>query len=442
MEAESPDLRARLRSTLRHRVRPMSGHDPSDRRRTTTPLELFFDLTYVIAFAAAAEQLAHSVGEGHVSSAIGAYVFAVFAVSWSWMNFTWFASAYGNDDAVFRIATIVQMIGAVILVFGLPMSFSAAAEGHSPNNMLMVIGYIIMRVPLIGLWLRAAREDPRHRQVAVAYAITIAAAQLGWILTAVLDLPLPIAVAALLVLAVAELTAPVLIERRFGNAPWNAGHIAERFSLLTLITLGEVIAATTSAVGVLTEDRGWSLAAVVIASSGLVLAAGFWWAYFQIPSREILERWPERTFAWRYAHLPIFGAVAAVGAGLRVAAGGLEEENLSVLQICLAMVIPVGAVILMIFVTWSVLMRSYDLTHVPLFLLTLLPLGAAVVVAVTMGSTGPLDLNDPEQMTALLIVFASAASCAVIEVIGHEIVGFRHTVRVVERGDQRVLERR
>lgn len=76
-----------------------------------------------------------------------------------------------------------------------------------------------------------------------------------------------------------------MVERKLGRAPWNAGHIAERFSLLTLITLGEVAAATTSAVAALTQAQGWSVAAVVIASSGLVLAAALWWAYFLIPSR-------------------------------------------------------------------------------------------------------------------------------------------------------------
>jgi low temperature requirement protein LtrA len=128
----------------------MSGRDPGERGRTPTPLELLYDLTYVIAFSAAAEQLSHYVGRGEVGPAIGAYVFAIFSVSWAWMNFTWFSSAYGNDDALFRIATIVQMIGVVVLTFGLPVSFSAAESGHSPNNVLMVVGYIVMRVPSSG----------------------------------------------------------------------------------------------------------------------------------------------------------------------------------------------------------------------------------------------------------------------------------------------------
>src|SRR5690349_21350207 len=115
MTQEPAALRSRLRSDLRHRLRPMRGRDPKERGRSTTPVELLYDLTYVIAFAAAADQLAHQVSEGHVGPAIGAYVFAIFSVTWAWINFTWFASAYDNDDALFRAATLVQMVGVIVL---------------------------------------------------------------------------------------------------------------------------------------------------------------------------------------------------------------------------------------------------------------------------------------------------------------------------------------
>jgi low temperature requirement protein LtrA len=428
------DLDGDLRSYLRHRLRPMSGRDPHERDRTTTPVELLYDLTYVVAFSAAAEQLAHHVVEGPPARAVGAYAFAVFAISWAWLNFTWFASAYGNDDALFRIATIVQMGGVVVLLFGLPISFTAAEHGQNPNNLVMVIGYVVMRVPQVVLWLRAARQDPEHRRVAIAYAVVIAVAQLGWILTIVLPLAVMISISALVVVALAEMIAPVVIESREGRPPWNAGHIAERFNLLTLITLGEVVAATTAAVGALVGEQGWSVAAVVLTASGLILAAALWWAYFLIPARPILERWPERVMAWRYVHLPIFGAIAAVGAGLRVAAAAVDKNNLSLFEIALCLVVPVASVLVTIFVTWSVLMRAYDVTHVPLFIISLAPLAAALAVAAAVGPKPP-DLADASQLTGLMVVMALVAAAAIVEVIGHEIVGYRHTVRAVEDAD-------
>ena len=253
MAQDTAALRSRLREDLRHRIRPMTGRDPSESGRAGTPLELLYDLTYVVAFAAAAEQLAHHVEQGDVGSALGAYTFAVFAISWAWMNFTWFSSAYGNDDALFRVATIAQMVGVVVLTFGLPVSFDDAAHGDSPFNAVMLIGYMIMRVPLVALWLRAAKEDPDHRETALAYAVLIAVAQACWVAVIVVPLSVAVTVTALVVLALGEMVAPVLLERRFGRAPWNAGHIAERFGLLTLITLGEVVAATTAAVAATTS---------------------------------------------------------------------------------------------------------------------------------------------------------------------------------------------
>ena len=433
MSEDAARFAEQLRHELRHRVRPLVGRNPFDRSRATTPLELLYDLTYVLAFGAAAEQLAHSVGEGHVGSGLGAYLFAIFTVSWAWMNFTWFSSAYDNDDVLFRVATLVQMLGVVILTFGLPASFAATADGQSPNNLTLVIGYVVMRIPLIALWLRAAHDDPQHRRLALLRVVTVSLAQIGWLLTAVIPTPVAITDTALVVLALAEMIVPVVAERRLGTIPWNAGHVAERYGLLTLIVLGEVIAATVSAVGSLTAEQGWSVAAIVIMASGLVLATGFWWAYFLVPSRLVLEQWPQRTFLWRYAHLPIFGSIAAVGAGLRVTADAVEHESLTIFQISLALATPTGVMILMIFITWSVLMRSFDAVHVPLFAVAMAPLGAAVIVGWAVGHSSPLRLDHPGDMEGLVAVVVLVALCPVFEVVAHEIVGYGHTLRVIER---------
>jgi len=426
MTASEDAFRLRLKDDLFHRLRPMSGRDPSEPHRAATPLELLYDLVYVVAFGAAANQLAHSIAEGAAGPGFGAYLFAIFGVTWAWMNFTWFASAYGNDDAVFRIATIAQMVGAVIFVLGLPLSFASAEEGASANNGFLVLGYIIMRVPLILLWLRAAREDVSGRRTAIAYAVTIGVAQAGWALTVIMPLPALVASVAIVSLALAELVAPVVIERRLGRAPWHAGHIAERFALLTLITLGEVVASTTIAVGALIEADGLSVAAAVIAAAGIVLTAALWWAYFLIPSRTLLERWPERVWAWRYAHLPIFGAIAAVGAGLHVAALTVEEGHGTALTVALALALPVAAVIAMVYLTWSILVASFDKSHLPMLILCLLPLAAAIVVGALAGHPEHASIG------VLVTVVALVAVSCIVEVVVHERVGYAHTIAALD----------
>ena len=110
-------------------------------------------------------------------------------------------------------------------------------------------------------WLRAARSDPEHRPVALTYAIGIVVVQVLWVLR--LLVPDDLAVPSFFVLVAAELAIPFLGERR-RMTPFHTGHIAERFGLLTLITLGEVIAGTVAAVGALVGEQGWSVAAVAI----------------------------------------------------------------------------------------------------------------------------------------------------------------------------------
>lgn len=431
--SESAEVRSRLLEELRHRVRPMTGRDPGERGRATTPLELLYDLTYVVAFAAASDQLAEQLARGDVWPALGAYVFAAWAVSWAWLNFTWFSSAYGNDDVLLRLATIVQMVGVIVLTYGLPVSFEAAAHGESPNNLLLVIGYIVMRVPLIVLWARAARQDPDHRSIALSYVVVISVAQVCWLLTAILPLPTGVTVTLLVALALAEMIGPVVAARRFGYSPWNAGHVAERFALLTLITIGEVIAGTTAAVGALTQEEGWSAEAVLIASSGLVMAASVWWTYFLVPSRTVLERRPQRTFAWRYAHLALFGSIAAIGAGLHLTTIAMEQGGVSLLGIALALAVPLAVTIVLIFLIWSVLLRSFDGTHLPLLAATLAPLALAVVVGALVHPGQPVDLERPGDLTALSTVIGLVALGAVVEVVGHELVGYRHTLRAWRR---------
>src|SRR5215218_8692613 len=81
-----------------HRVRRMTGRDPDEQHRVATPLELLFDLTFVIAFGIAANEFAHLLAENHIGAGLLGFSLATFAVCWAWINFSWFASAYDTDD--------------------------------------------------------------------------------------------------------------------------------------------------------------------------------------------------------------------------------------------------------------------------------------------------------------------------------------------------------
>ena len=66
---------------------------------------------------------------------------ATFAVCWAWINFTWFASAYDTDDWVFRLMTMVEMVGVLVLALGLPAFYASIEHGHHVDNAVLVAGY-------------------------------------------------------------------------------------------------------------------------------------------------------------------------------------------------------------------------------------------------------------------------------------------------------------
>src|SRR5262245_30673390 len=163
----------------------MSGRDPHEHHRVATPLELLFDLTFVVAFGAAGNELAHALAEGHVAGGLIGFVLAMFGTCWAWINFSWFASAYDTDDWAFRLLTMVQMAGVLIFALGLPEMFTSIEQGDHIDNRVMVAGYVEMRVAMVGQWLRAMREDPGRRDCARIYIVSLIVSQAGWVALAV-----------------------------------------------------------------------------------------------------------------------------------------------------------------------------------------------------------------------------------------------------------------
>ena len=159
--------------TLHHHTRRMAGRDPHEAHRVATPLELLFDLTFVMAFGQAAAEFAHALAAGHYMTAILGFGFASFAICWAWINFSWFSSAYDTDDWIYRLVTMMQMIGVLVLAIGLPRMFASIEHGAHLDNSVMVLGYVIMRIALVSQWLRAARQDPSRRDACLTYVIAL-----------------------------------------------------------------------------------------------------------------------------------------------------------------------------------------------------------------------------------------------------------------------------
>jgi low temperature requirement protein LtrA len=256
-----------------HHRRRFSGRDPDEGHRAATPLELLYDLTIVVAFGTAANELAHYVAEDHVGAGVAAFAFAAFAVTWAWLNYSWFASAYDTDDWVFRLATMVQMVGVIVLSLGLPQVFTSIDRGGAIDNGVAVAGYVVMRVALLFLWWQVSRHDRDRGPAARKYMITIGVAQIGWVALAVASLSIVATSAGFVVLLVLEMVGPFLAERRAGT-PWHAEHIAERYGLLVIITLGEVILGTVASLNAVVHgEDGWTVDAALLAVAGVGLTS-------------------------------------------------------------------------------------------------------------------------------------------------------------------------
>ena len=291
-------------------IRAMKPRDTQQAHRAATPLELLFDLVTVIAVASAAAGLHHAIATGHALDGVIRFAMAFFGIWWAWMNFTWFASAYDNDDALFRLLTLIIMGGALVIASGIEVFF------ESLDLTTVVIGYIIMRIGMVVLWLRAARDDPERRGTALTYARGIALVQLYWTGLLLLPLSSPVLLPLLFALgAVLEVAVPALAERR-GRTPWHRHHMIERYGLMNIIVLGETLLAGSMALRAV-DAEDFQGALVHVALSSLVIVFAMWWLYFSkedhLQSQDL-----RRSLTWGYGHVLIFASGAAVGSGFAV----------------------------------------------------------------------------------------------------------------------------
>jgi len=295
----------------------MRARDPNEPHRAATPLELLFDLTFVVAVAAVVPELAQAIATGHPVENLIGYLVVFYAIWWAWMNFTWFASAFDCDDAQYRVLTMVQMAGVLVLAAGVAPAFEEA------DFTIGVLGYVLMRVALVSQWLRVARSVPEYRDTALRFAIPIAAVQVFWIVR--LGLPAPISNVAFVAGVVVELLIPLWAERR-NMTPWHPHHIAERYGLFTIIVLGESVLASTAAILAARSETGTSLDLIVVALSGLVLIFACWWLYFLESDAPRLDARRDLGFVWGYGHYGVFASLAAIGAGIDVTVEAVTHE--------------------------------------------------------------------------------------------------------------------
>lgn len=380
-----------LVNSARSILRPLAPRDPAEPHRVATPLELLTDLCFVVAVAQAATSLHHAISEGHAAAGFGHFLMVFFAIWWTWLNFTWFGSAYDNDDTTHRLLTILQILGSLVMAAGVARFFDGDA-------LLIIAGYVIMRFALVIQWLRVSRGDPARRTTARRYAMGITIVQFGWI--GFYFAPTAAAVPVFLALVACELAVPMWAERAAAT-PWHPHHVAERYSLFFIIVLGETILSTTVAIqdAVAGEHPAAQVAYVVV--GGILIVFSLWWLYFGRSAGETLERGDRSPFVWGFGHYLIFAAAAAIGAGLaaRVDFWTSHTDGSGVITGA-ALTIPVAVLLASL---WCIHIRHHDSTP-----RTLVPFTVAIV-AVLAGTFTPVP-----ELVAGLVCAALLASQLVV----------------------------
>ena len=378
--------------TRRSWLSPMRPRSTTEPHRAATPLELFFDLCFVVAVAQAALPLHHDISAGHIWHGVQSYLMVFFAIWWAWMNFTWFASAYDTDDDVYRITTLVQIAGALVLAAGVQSAF----EGG--NYVGITAGYVVMRLAMVAQWLRAARNDPQRRQTALRYAVGITVVQVLWL--ARLAMPESWLVPVFLLLVIAELLVPIIAERAPGGpTTYHPRHIAERYGLFTIIVLGEAIASATVAIRTGLDEGDYLPELLSLSAAGVIIVFALWWLYFDRPAHNLL-RSLRMSMLWGYGHYFILSSAAAVGAGLGVVVDyETHHAEISGTVAAYAVAVPVAVYV---FFVWLLHIRPHQSGRV----VVAYPVVAVLVLLTPLGPA-------PVHVTAALLAALTAITMSV-----------------------------
>ena len=280
-----------------------------------TPLELFFDLVFVLAITQCTALMADE--PTWTGLAKGLAVLAV--LWWCWGGYAWLTSVVDPEEGAVRLAMFGAMAGLLVAALCVPEAFDDSA-------LLFACAYGVVRVAHIALFVLASRDDPGLRYSVLTLAasttigvglLTLAAFADGWVQGALW-------VVALLI----DIGGPAVL----GVEGWKLvpGHFAERHGLIVIIALGESIVAI--GIGVVGEvDAGVVAAAVV----GMAVAAALWWLYFDVVAlvaqRRLAGAEPGREQnsmardSYSYLHFPMVAGIVLVALGMKKTLGDVGE---------------------------------------------------------------------------------------------------------------------
>jgi low temperature requirement protein LtrA len=273
-----------------------------------TPLELFFDLVFVLALTQCTALMAADATWGE----LGKGVLVLGLMWWSWVGYAWLTSVVNPEEGAVRFAIFAAMAAMLVVALCIP-------EAFGDSRMLFAVAYSGVRFGQIALFLLASRDEPALRSSVKGLAGGTAVG-CGLLVVGALfeDNTLQAAIWAVALLL--DMLEPYL----FGSEGWKLrpSHFAERHGLIIIIALGESIVA----IGVGAHghvDAGVVAAAVL----GIAVAGALWWLYFDVVALVAERRLTNAAVgreqneiardSFSYLHFPMVAGIVLLALGMK-----------------------------------------------------------------------------------------------------------------------------
>jgi low temperature requirement protein LtrA len=338
-------------------------------QETVKPLELYFDLVFVLGFTQCTALMAANPSWEAVAE--GMLVLA--ALWWAWTGYAWLTSVIDPEEGSVRIAFFAAMAGLLIVALCVPQAFDERA-------LAFAIAYGVVRAAHIALFLLASRDDASLRRSVLEVSISSAIGVGLLVGASFLD---GLEQGGLWVLAIAvDWGGPAL----FGLAGWRLvpAHFAERHNLVIILALGESIVAL--GIGAKVDLNAGVVAAAVL---GVALASAVWWTYFDVVAlvtKQRLTRAPagrERNAlardSYSYLHYPMVAGIVLLALGLKHTLAHVDDPLDSVHRFAL-----LGGIAIYLLAHVVLRLRNARTVNVQRLLLALVLLALC-----------PIDLNVP-----------------------------------------------
>jgi low temperature requirement protein LtrA len=281
-----------------------------------TPLELFFDLVFVLGITQCTALMSHN--QSWEGLAQGLLVLGV--LWWAWVGYAWLTSVIDPEAEEVRLVIFVAMAALLIVALAVPEAFGDLA-------LVFALGIGVFRAAHIALFMLAGADDRDLFRSVIGLAVSTAIAVGLLVLASHFD---GAAQGALWALAIfLDMAGPYF----FGAEGWKLvpGHFAERHGLIVIIALGEsIVAIGVGASGALSLGIG---AAAVL---GVFLAAALWWAYFDVVALISARRLGEAEVgrvqnelardSYSYIHLLMVAGIVLIALGMKVTIGHYDEH--------------------------------------------------------------------------------------------------------------------